>query len=109
MNLKELIGVNKIFSEGKLINKSILEYALFNIEKSNDWQYNLITLLNAIICGHAFLDGNKRSGATLALWYFNKNNIAYDSNLFVKSIINVAKMKKPNFKKIQKEIHKCLK
>ena len=67
----------------------------------------VITLLNAIVCGHVFLNGNKRTGTTLMLWFFDKNNILYDPNLVVRSIINIAKIKKPNFRKIQKEINKC--
>lgn len=108
MKLSDLIGINKIFSDGKLLNKSGIDFAFSVVEKSKDWQYNLTHLLKAIICEHAFLNGNKRTGAALVLYFFNKNNILYDNNLVVKAVINIAKLKKPNDKKIQSEINKCL-
>ena len=108
MKLSALIEINKIFSDGKLLNKSGIDFAFSVIEKSKDWQYNLTHLLKAIICEHAFLNGNKRTGAALVLYFFNKNNILYDNNLIVKAVINIAKLKKPNDKKIQCEINKCL-
>ena len=108
MKISDIVEVNKIFSDGNLLNKSSIEFAFSNIEGSKDWQYSLTHLVKAIICGHVFLNGNKRTAATLILYFFNKNNVLYNKNLVIKTVINIAKMKKPDFKKIQREIKKCL-
>ncbi len=108
MKLSDLIEINKVFSDGKMLNKSNVEFTLTNIEKNKDWQSNLTYLVTAIICGHTFLDGNKRTATSLILYFFNKNNVLYNKDLIVKAVINIAKMKKPNFIKIQREINKCL-
>lgn len=108
MDIKDLIEVNNIFSDGKILNKSNIHFAFSVISKSKDWQFNLSYLIKAIICGHTFLNGNKRTATALILYFFNKNHILYNDDLVVEAVINIAKMKKPDFKKIQREIKKCI-
>lgn len=108
MELVDLIEINKIFSDGKILKESEIKFTLSTIKENRNWQQNLTYLVETIICGHTFLNGNKRTAAALILYYFNKHKVIYNKNLIAKAVIAVAKMKKPNFKKIQREINKCL-
>lgn len=108
MKINDLVEINKIFSEGKILKKSEIKFTLSAIKENKNWQQNLTYLVETIICGHTFLDGNKRTATALILYFFNKHNVLYDRDSIARTVIIIAKMKKPNFKKIQREINKCI-
>jgi len=63
LTLKDVVAINQTFHDGKFANKSSLEFALAYARKTTNWTKGLAYLVRAVLIGHVFEDGNKRTAA----------------------------------------------
>ena len=104
ITLKSIIEVNKKFSDGKIVNKGSLEFALSHIKDSKDWIKKLAFLVRAILIDHIFKDGNKRTVATLIIYFLEDQKIAYDPYKVDEMIIKILKKNITNIEIIRRLI-----
>ena len=62
---KDLISINNIFSNGNVVNKNSLKYAINIVKRTNNRVKQLAHLVRAILIDHIFEGGNKRTSAVL--------------------------------------------
>lgn len=105
MKIEELIAVNKKYSDGTFINRGNLEYALSIPAKTNVAQLAHIT--RALLSGHAFKDGNKRTLITILLEYCREIKIEPSRERIQKTILRLTK--ENDIKKLITELKYALK
>jgi len=67
LTLKDAIAINEEFHDGKVANKSSLEFALGYAKRTSNWTKALAYIVRAILIDHVFEDGNKRTAAAIIL------------------------------------------
>ena len=86
-NIKDIIRMNQeIGEDGLLLNRSVLEFALDRINKEKSWLRQSAFIIRAIICDHAFHEGNKRTAYIFIAAMFEMHNYEYDGATLVRSI-----------------------
>lgn len=91
MMLEELVRVNKRFSNGRVINKSSLEFAESATKRTKNWQEQAAYIIRAIVVDHAFEDGNKRTAAAYLSGLLETLKIPYDPFKIDKTVLTLAK------------------
>ncbi len=105
LSKKDIIEINKLFSNGALINESSLDYVVNVMARSRNWLKASAHFTRAILIDHIFEDGNKRTAAAAIMLIMDLNKIPYDPQAVTVFIITVLKK---NMVKI-KEIERCMK
>jgi len=98
-----IVMLNKKFHNGKISNKSSLDFAI-SAAKSKGWLEQLAYLLRSVIVDHAFEDGNKRTAALLIIIYYTEYKIGFDPEKVSKSVIEIAKNNIKDISKIKRMI-----
>jgi len=106
INLDKIINVNRIFG-GTLKDKNAIEFAIEEANKQKNVYKKLSYLIRSLTSDHAFWDGNKRTAITIILDSFSENNIKYDPNRLVNTIISLAETGEGNLNKIEERLRKC--
>ena len=104
---KDIILLNKLFSNGVVSNKGSLSFALSSIKNKgspNQFPY----LIRAITTDHVFEDGNKRTAAVLITAYFTEFEIGFDKEKVTKMILEVASKNIINLSKIRRMIQSVI-
>ncbi len=91
MIIEELTRVNKRFSNGRIINKSSLEFAESALKRTKNWQEQAAYVIRAIVVDHTFEDGNKRTAAAYLTGLFEVYKIPYDPFKVDKTVLALAK------------------
>lgn len=91
LNEKDLLAINKRFSNGHVINESSLKFICAYIKNSRSWIKSLASLTRAILIDHIFEDGNKRTAAAVIAYYFEDKGYNYSMDLINKMIVNILK------------------
>jgi death-on-curing family protein len=87
-NFKDIIRMNQDIGEkGQIINGAGIDYALDRTYKEKSWLRQAALLIRAIICDHAFEDGNKRTAFILFALMCEEHDYEYDQKNLV-SLIN---------------------
>jgi len=73
-----IVGINKEFDNGILVNKSSLDFALSYAKHSKDWLKQLSLLVRSISLDHVFEEGNKRTASALIMGMLEEKKLAYD-------------------------------
>jgi len=102
LSQQEIIEINRMFDQGKVINKSSLEFAVASAKKTKDWITQLAYLLRSIVMDHVFEEGNKRTAAAVFMTYVEIHKKAYDEykvdllirDLIQKKITDIAKIRR---------------
>ena len=88
---KDLININKHFSDGQIANESSLNFVLSQIYRSKHWYKTMCLLTRAILIDHIFQDGNKRTAATVIINYLDINGMTYNPDKIAKIILKITK------------------
>lgn len=91
MIIEELVKVNKRFSNGRIINKSSLEFAESALRRTKNWQEQAAYIVRAIVADHTFEDGNKRTAAAYIIGLLETYKIPYDPFKVDKMVLTLAK------------------
>jgi prophage maintenance system killer protein len=109
LNEKDLIGINKKFSDGNVVNKSSLKYTLDYISKSKSWIKSLAHLSRAILIDHIFEDGNKRTTVAVIVYYLDEKGYHYNIDDINKLIVKMLKKNITNIEEIERLIENVIK
>jgi len=104
LSVKDIVEINKDFSNGNLINKSSLEFALSSARKSKDWVTQLAYLVRSIALDHVFEEGNKRTAVAVMLAYVEAHKKGYDINKLEKLTIRIITKQISDIAKIRRLI-----
>jgi len=89
LTIADVVEINKSFDNGKLVNKSSLDFALSSCRKTKDWITQLAYLVRAITLDHVFEEGNKRTAVAVILAYLKAHKKAYDLHKVDSIIITI--------------------
>lgn len=103
-NEDDILRLNKKFHNGKINNKSSLDFAIASAKKSNSWLEQLAYLVRSIIVDHVFEDGNKRTAALLVIVYYTELEIGFDPERVSRVIFEIAKNNVKDISKIKRMI-----
>ena len=78
LSQRDVIQINKLFDNGKVVNNSSMEFAVSSANHTKDWVTQLAYLLRSVVVDHVFEEGNKRTGAAIFVAYCRAHNKAYD-------------------------------
>jgi len=109
LTLKDLIAINERFSNGKIVNKSSIDFVLETTKKSKHWYKTMCLLTRAILIDHVFEDGNKRTAAMMIMTYLEMNNYTYDADKIAKTVLTIAKKNINDQNKIGRLINHVIK
>ena len=98
----DIIEINKIFDQGKVINRSSLEFAVSSAKKTKDWITQLAYIVRSVVIDHVFEEGNKRTAVAVIMTYAETHKKAYDEykidlmirDLIQKHITDIAKIRR---------------
>jgi len=102
---KKVISLNKKFG-GSLINKGNLDFTLDSANHEKNIYKSNAKIVQGIINGHPFLDGNKRVTISLISKRFMEKNIKCNKIQMTKGIINIAKNQINDLKIIERRLRK---
>lgn len=105
LSKKDIIEINKLFSNGVVINEGSLDYAVHTMARSRNWLKTSAHFTRAILIDHLFEDGNKRTAAAVILLIMDLNKVAYDPQAVTRVIVTLLTK---NVTEI-KEIERCIK
>ncbi len=102
LDRNDVVGINKIFDKGKIVNEGSLDFAISSTKKTKDWITQLAYFLRAIVVDHAFEEGNKRTAAAIFIAYCEASKRAYDvykidliiKNLIQKRVTDITKIRR---------------
>ncbi len=89
--VQKLCRINKNFSNGTIVNKSSLEFAISAAYKSKDWMEQMAYVIRAILCDHVFADGNKRTAANYVMAALEDFKYKYDPFKIDRLVLKIAK------------------
>ena len=98
---EELVNLNKKVSNGNIVNKSSLDFALSSI-KDKPWFDQVAYLVRSILIGHVFEDGNKRTAALLMMAYCTELEIGFDPERIPETIVTITSKNINNLGKIKR-------
>jgi death-on-curing family protein len=106
MNLtkKDIIAMNQKFFSGEFQKESDLNFALECTKHKISWTKQLAYLIRAILIGHVFVDGNKRTAYMLLLDYVDLNGCKIEEKQAVTMIKNWVLKHEENIENIQRRI-----
>jgi len=88
---QDLIEINKQFSNGKIINKGSLQFALSYSKDTKDWIKQLAYLVRSILIDHIFEEGNKRTASALIMSALEVHKLTYNPQKIDLIIIEILK------------------
>ena len=104
LTVKDMVLINKEFSNGAIINKSNLEFAVSSANKTKDWIAQLSYIIRAIIIDHVFEEGNKRTAVAVMIAYIKAHKKSYDINKLDKIVVTIIKKNITDISKIRELI-----
>jgi prophage maintenance system killer protein len=99
-----IIGLNKKFDNGKVINEGSLNFAISNIKQTKDWIKQLAYLTRAILIDHVFEEGNKRTAVALIMAVIEMHNLPCDIYKVDKVAITIITKNVTNINQIRRMI-----
>jgi prophage maintenance system killer protein len=105
LSRKDIIEINKDFSNGRIVNESNLDFAVKTSARSKNWLRSAAVFTRAILIDHVFEDGNKRTAAAVIMLLMEMNKIVFDPDIVSKVIV---KLLKKNITSVR-EIERCIK
>lgn len=102
---KDIIELNKMFSDGGIVNRGSLDYAVKVNRRSKNWLRSAAVFTRAILIDHVFEDGNKRTAAAVIMLLMEMNNVAFDPERIPSVIIKILSNNITNVN----EIERCIK
>lgn len=104
----EVIELNKQFG-GALINESALEFTVEMANRQENIYLSNAHVTRGIILNHPFLDGNKRTAATIIVRRFADEEIVCNEEKLVRCVVSIAKNNIHSIIKIVQKLRKCCK
>ncbi len=87
INEESLKTINKRFANGVIANKKSLDLALSSPEKA--WMDQVADLVKALVVGHVFEDGNKRTAAVIIAAYYTEFEVGFDTKKIAEMMIKI--------------------
>ncbi len=106
--IEDVIEINKQFSNGNLVNKSSLDFALSSAKKTKDWITQLAYITRAIVLDHVFEEGNKRTAVAIMLAYLNVHKKGYDINKLDQTVVRIIKERAKDISEIRRLIKNAI-
>lgn len=97
----QVIGINRQFSSGTIVNPGSLDFALSAVLRSKDWQEQLAYIVRALVCDHVFEDGNKRTAVAYIMAVLESFKCRYDPFKIDQLVLKIAKNNISDIKKIR--------
>ena len=101
---KDIIQINKQFSNGDIVNYGSLAFALSQSKSTKDWIKQLAFLTRAIVVDHIFEEGNKRTASALIMSILEIHKLAYDPKKVDEVIIEILRKNINSINKIRRMI-----
>jgi len=98
----------EIGEEGMLVNKSALEFALDRIHREKSWVRQTAMVIRAIVCDHAFHEGNKRTAFTFFAAMCELNSNKYDPAILTKTIHSISRKNVVDIGKIERMLENAI-
>jgi len=108
ITIEDLIAINKQFSNGNILNKSSLEFALSQGKHTKDWIKQLSYLVRTILIYHVFEEGNKRTVSALIMSFMEIHKLGYDPQKIDAAIVEILKKNINNMSKIRRMIKNAI-
>ncbi len=108
LSKKDLISINLLFHNGKIVQGSSLDFALDQAKNTKDWLKATAYLTRAIILDHPFEDGNKRTAATIITTYIELQNLNFEPKQVDEIVVRIAKKNMKDLRKIMRLIKNVL-
>ncbi len=105
LSLKDILEINKQFSEGRVVNKSSLEYVVKTQARSKNWLRTTAAFTRAILIDHPFEDGNKRTAANVIMLLLEMNNIEFNAEKVSSVVIDITKKNLTSLREIERHIN----
>ncbi|MBM3230014.1 hypothetical protein FJZ26_06285 [Candidatus Parvarchaeota archaeon] len=105
LSKKDIIGMNREFSNGNIVNPGSLDYAVKTCERNRNWLACAAMLSRAMLIDHVFEDGNKRTSAAVIMLIMDMNGIEFDAGKVPSIVVGISRK---NIAKIR-EIERCIK
>jgi death-on-curing family protein len=86
---KDILEINKEISNGAIINRSSLDFAVKTNARSKNWLKCAAIFTRAILIDHPFEDGNKRTAAAVIILLMELNNVKFKPEEVPKIIIKI--------------------
>ncbi|MBI5880540.1 Fic family protein [archaeon] len=102
---KDVVEINKDVSNGRIVNKSSLDFAVKTSARSKNWLRSAAVFTRAILIDHVFEDGNKRTAAAAVMLIMDMNKMVFDPEMVSKAIVKILKK---NITSVR-EIERCIK
>lgn len=105
LSKKDIIVINRQFSDGRIVNSSSLDFALDHISRSKNWLRSAAMLTRAILIDHVFEEGNKRTAAAVMATLMEMNNVEFDRHLLDKAVATILLKNITDIRKIERVIN----
>ena len=105
LSRKDIIEMNKLFSNGNVINNGSLDYAIKTNERSRNWLKTSAMFARAILIDHIFEDGNKRTAAAVIMLLMDMNKVEFNPEKVPNVVIRILEENITN----RKDIERCIK
>ena len=104
LTVESVVLLNKELSNGNLVNRSSLEFALSSANKTKDWITQLAYIIRAIALDHVFEEGNKRTSVAVMIAYIKAHKKGYDIDKLDRIIVRIITRKINDIAKIRRLI-----
>ena len=78
LSKKDIIDINRSFSNGTVINSSSLDCVVKEQARSRNWLRTAAMFSRAILIDHVFEDGNKRTAAAVIMLLMEMHSLTPD-------------------------------
>lgn len=106
INKDKIVRTNRVFG-GVIYNSDNLDFDIEQAKKQKNIFKKLAQVSRAMLSGHSFTDGNKRTSFVMIKCELNELGIKCDYKKLVKTLIKLAKTQESDVNKIERRIRKC--
>ncbi len=104
LSKKDIIEINKKFSNGRIVNENSIDYAVQTNASSKNWLRSAATISRAILTDYVFEDGNKRTATAVIMLLMDLNKIDYNREEIPRIVIKILRKKLVSINEIERSI-----
>lgn len=103
---QSLIHTNRVFGGSPSRNNS-LSYAVLRANNEKNTYRKIAFLVRNMTSDHAFVDGNKRTSATVVLSEFRRRGIKCDRRKLARTLVLLSRSGEGDINKIERSLRRC--
>lgn len=103
---KGLVNANKVFG-GHLVNRGDFDYEMDMASRQDKTFKKIAHITRAMVSGHSFSDGNKRTAITAVASELRSAGYKLDRKKLVKAMIRMSRDGEGDLTKIEKILRRC--